>query len=33
MSDLFVTVANVLGVEMAKFGDESVCQGALPGMR
>jgi len=33
MSDLFVTTANAVGVQMAKFGDAGICQGALPGMR
>ncbi len=33
LSDLFVTVAQTLGIAMPSFGDPAICQGVLPGAR
>lgn len=32
-SDLFVSLANYMGLELTTFGNPSVCRGALPGLR
>jgi len=32
-NDLFVSLANYMGLDIATFGNASVCQGPLPGLR